>query len=283
MHLTFNDLSFQPMVDSEYLLKDKFIKAANVLKLAYQKYGISHIVFPVDLGKIKVFEHKTFYEWVYNIPHQGDKNKILALIKKPFTDDVLQDQVGDLDAFYFENAEIGIDQTYCHGLATAHITETATLSLHTNAFWEQNIIGFFKENIEIGSAEPVKVFNICGESSFEEDTITAYFESGAEVELIETTIKPNDKTHSFRDDHGIDILTAFAKRLKASNYVISIINSLPFNSQTTRFIRRIYTNGMIEIVLHWEDKGYGMVIQTTGRNFRETKTIAQMLKNDFDR
>lgn len=283
MHLSFNELSFRPEVENAHLLKDKFIKLADVLKLTNEKYGFSHLVFPNDLGKAKVIGETTFYEWAYAIPHQGDKNKILSLIKKPFTNDVLQDQLGDLDAFYLENAELGIEQTYCHGLATAYITETATLSLNTHPFWQEATVNFFKENTETGQIDSVQAYNICQESCFENVTLAAYFEGVSEVNLESTPLSPNQKSHHFRDDHGISILTAFATRLKNSGYVISIINSLPFNAQTSRFIRRIYANGQIELVLHWEDAGYGMIIQTTGRNYRETKTIAEILKSEYDR
>ena len=281
MNLAFNELSFQPMVDNEHLLKDKLIMAANVLKLANTNYGFSHIVFPNHLGEIKVVGDKTFYEWAYAIPHQGDKNKILALTnKKQFTNDVLKDQVVDLNAYYFENSELGIEQTYCHGLATAHLTETAAISLCTHTFWEQNTIGFFKENLV---TEHVRAYNICLDSSFEDEILDTYLGNIAKIELIKTTLMPDEKSHHFRDDHGTDVLTAFANRLKNSEYIISIINSLPFNSQITQFIRRIHPDGKIEIVLYWEDKGYGMVVQTTGRNFRETKAIAQKLKDKYDK
>jgi hypothetical protein len=46
---------------------------------------------------------------------------------------------------------------------------------------------------------------------------------------------------------------------------------------------KISSDGKIDLVLYWEDAGYGMVIQTTGKNFRETKAIAEIIKNNFDR
>ena len=42
-------------------------------------------------------------------------------------------------------------------------------------------------------------------------------------------------------------------------------------------------DGKIELVLYWEDKGIGIIIQTTGRNYRETEEIARLLKKEFDR
>lgn len=36
-------------------------------------------------------------------------------------------------------------------------------------------------------------------------------------------------------------------------------------------------------VKHWYDKGYGLAVQTTGRNYRETKQIARILEEKYGR
>ena len=77
------------------------------------------------------------------------------------------------------------------------------------------------------------------------------------------------------------MLRAFAKRIINSPYVNSVKNSLPWNNRTTNFIRRVYPNGLIEVVLYWTDEGLGMVIQTTGRNQRETEEIARLLEEKY--
>ncbi len=51
-------------------------------------------------------------------------------------------------------------------------------------------------------------------------------------------------------------------------------------NRATNFIRRIYPNGLIEVVLFWTDAGLEMVIQTTGRNLRETEEIARLLEDE---
>ncbi|MCP4350189.1 MAG: hypothetical protein GY795_32330 [Desulfobacterales bacterium] len=66
-----------------------------------------------------------------------------------------------------------------------------------------------------------------------------------------------------------------------SPYVISVINSIPFNSAEKQFIRKVHTTGNIEIVLTGTDKGFGMVIKTTGRNLRETELIAQIIEDKY--
>ena len=92
---------------------------------------------------------------------------------------------------------------------------------------------------------------------------------------------PNRKPINIRDDHGQDILLIFAKKICRSAYVKKIINSLPFNSAQPNSIRRTYPNGIVEFVLSWSDRGYGLCIQTTGRNLAETNTIALHLEKEF--
>ena len=52
----------------------------------------------------------------------------------------------------------------------------------------------------------------------------------------------------------------------------------------TKFIdnNQKFEDGLIEIRLHWSDKGFGMVVKTTGKNKYQTKKIAEILTNDFD-
>ena len=56
---------------------------------------------------------------------------------------------------------------------------------------------------------------------------------------------------------------------------------LPYNPYERKFIKRVRENGLIEIVLPWTDKGYGMVVKTTGRNLRETKRIAEIIEEEL--
>ena len=95
--------------------------------------------------------------------------------------------------------------------------------------------------------------------------------------MIECNLRAEDKEITLRAEHGIDESKNFSKRLIRCPYVIKVVNSLPFNSHERKFIRRIRENGLIEIVLPWTDKGYGIVVKTTGRTFRETESIGAII------
>ena len=63
--------------------------------------------------------------------------------------------------------------------------------------------------------------------------------------------------------------------------VYNIINALPFNSYERKFIRKIREDGLIEIVLPWTDKGYGIVVKTTGRTIKETEMIGKIIMEEY--
>ncbi|PSB21787.1 CRISPR-associated protein [filamentous cyanobacterium CCP2] len=97
-----------------------------------------------------------------------------------------------------------------------------------------------------------------------------------------TALIPSHKTIKLSDTHhGNVILQKFAEKLCKSQYVVGVINSLPFNPKQRNSIRRTYANGLVEFVLIWTDAGLGLCIQTTGRNLAETNTIALHLEREF--
>ena len=116
-------------------------------------------------------------------------------------------------------------------------------------------------------------------SPFGKSNIT---ETAEDVELVSSSTAPDLKTFSPRDYHRKDVLTDFWNKLKKNEHIVSGINSLPFYPKFRNFIKEIRPDGKIEIVLHWADKGLGLGIQTTGRNYREIKAIADILTQKYD-
>lgn len=283
MNLIFNEISFQPHIDSEFTLKTQFLKLLKIFELAKKDYGFKHMIFPSNISELKVTTSQTFYEWAYAIAHQGDKNKILSVVKKPFTNEVLSERVSDLSKFYYINNEIGVPETYCSGLATSYVLESLCSSILSNSIWDKNKIEFHKIINDDFETESVAVVNVSKEDHFATNDIQKFLEYLVDIKLDTTEAEPNSKPIVLRDDHGKDKLMTFSKRLVNSKYVVSVINSLPFNPKKINLIKDIYPDGKIELVLYWEDMGIGLIIQTTGKNYRETKAIADILKKEFDK
>lgn len=206
------------------------------------------------------------------IDNDNNKNHIslmYSFFRKPFESDAV-DQKSD----EYLSHSWTCNNTECFGIALAYLMDTATISINRNA-WKNNVLDFTID----GTAGIVH--NYYDENSIELNH--SWIESLKKIELVSTNIVPSDKKISLRDDHGKDILMKFAKKLVNNEYVVSIINSLPFNSNIHEFVKKISSNGQIELVLRWEDEGYGLVVQTTGRNLRETKAIADILREKFDK
>ncbi|NJR49871.1 MAG: putative CRISPR-associated protein [Leptolyngbyaceae cyanobacterium CSU_1_3] len=94
---------------------------------------------------------------------------------------------------------------------------------------------------------------------------------------------PEKKSIKLADHHGKDVLLDFAKKIRHSPYVKKIVNSIDHNSKRTHPIQKTTKDGIVEFILVWTEKGYGLCIQTTGRNLAETNSIALHLQKEFSR
>ena len=167
------------------------------------------------------------------------------------------------------------EENTANGALWAYTYNTFLCSLLTNEKWNTPELTFKDEPTN----EDITLHHCSTSENIEIQT--TWIETLKDVELVKTKLNPNYKKVHLRDDHGKDKLKTFWNKIKNSEYVESCINSLPFNSFDKTLIHNIYSNGQIELVLYWEEKGIGMIIQTTGRNFRETKKIADILESRY--
>ncbi len=285
MELVFNEVSFLPFTNNEVELKQKFINMLKVYDKTKEGYGYKHLIFPSTIGETKVTSDKTFVQWAYAITHQGDKNKILSVpFVRPFASDVLEEKVKELHKYYYSNEDAEINDEYCIGLPTAYLKEKVAISLATHKCWETSEI-VFKEIINDDlETKDISVYNISNEAHLSVDGIKEILMYSGKLDLKKRSKIPNDDDITLSGDHhGNKELKSFAKKLFKNDYVESVINNIDFSPKAINFIKNIYPDGKIELVLHWESAGYGMVIQTTGRNYRETEAIAKILKEEYDR
>ena len=192
---------------------------------------------------------------------------ILSFFKSPYeSEDVEDNQNSFLDHDWTCEGKL------CIGLSLAVIMDSVSVSIGEEE-WNRSFIAILCDETEKDAR-----------NLFGEDTVAAHaewLEGLLPVQLITCSLKPNEKQINLGDDHGKDVLTAFARRLVMSPYVYGIINSLPFHSGNRKFCHAVRPNGLVEIVLPWTDSGYGIVVRTTGRNLRETEKIAKILEKTY--
>lgn len=282
MELIFNELSLQPTANdlhSAQLLVEKIAQTYSKAK----SQGFQKIRFHEVFEQIVLTEGYTFSDWLNTTSNRTLKDLLLAAKVYPFISE--KDEWAETEylkqRYFFENEFI--ERTEPQGLAAAIIYQTLSLSLLNHEYWQKvELPVFVSDEYLEGILISKRVLNVCETTSFENVVIQEFIGKITSPTLLASEIAPDQKTLHLRDDHGKDKLERFGKRLLQSQYVVSIINSLPFNPKATNLIRKTYSDGKIELVLYWEDKGYGLVIQTTGRNIHETNAIAAILVEDYD-
>ncbi|APG59007.1 hypothetical protein [Christiangramia salexigens] len=284
MNLSFNELSLKPYLGNDHVLFQKFEHLISTFIQLKSEFGYDHIITPSELSSQLVnSEGKTFIQWFGELS-TPEKNRIQPILfRRPFSDEALEENMNETMKYSFECEDPKIHLDYCKGLSTAILLDIPAISLTTHEIWTQEKISFTETNEEMTEETEVSVINICDSNLEGNKSFHDYSIDRMNI-ILETSNKDsNEKTISLRDDHGKDILLAFSKKIRKNPYVDSIVNSLPFNPNTSRFIFNQSHSGIIEIVLHWEDAGYGIVVQTTGKNIHETKMIAEILRNEYDK
>lgn len=195
------------------------------------------------------------------------RNFYFSFFRSPYESEMVEKKQNE----YLEH-EWSYSGKSCIGFPLAIILNSAALSIY-EPDWNESFIQIMKDG-DIDTAR-----NICTKQHV--DIHIPQIQSDQEPELIECNLRAEDKEVVLRNDHGIDELTNFSRRLIRCPYVIKVVNSLPFNSRERKFIRRIREDGLIEIVLPWTDKGYGVVVKTTGRTIRETERIGEIIEERY--
>lgn len=169
------------------------------------------------------------------------------------------DLTGDKSGFIFQ-------------FALAFLLDSASFSIYS-ADWDSPTIDFLKDG------ESTNARNICTKEHVVFHAL--HMENQRGIELLECGMPISDKKIVLRNDHGMDVLEEFSKRLLRCPYIVGVVNSLPYNPYERKFIRKIREGGLVEIVLPWTDEGFGLVVKTTGRNIRETTKISEIIEDEF--
>lgn len=175
MHLIFNELSFKPIAANNYFAEERFNKILQTFKVAKEKYGFNHIRFPQDFAELQTTSTQTFIEWVSSISNSVLKNLILGLCKKPFMDDLDQNE---LDAFYKSNYIIAgedvptLEQPF--GLPIAYIKSVPTISFASHNFWHKRKIVINKTNTIEDENASFFTYNICQQTDINSDELNEW-------------------------------------------------------------------------------------------------------------
>lgn len=274
MNIYFNDLTLDA-VDNANTGEALFsCFKEHVLKPVLQKTSLTHICCN-ELKKIKdkclvrkngllVQTFHTFFRAPY--------------VDNDFSEPAEVDQYSSSDFFLEKDSK----KIKCHDLGCAVIKSTITLGLPSEPFWNDLVHDVLEENSELTKKHRVLCLTI--ENHVLDPIFVDWVDKNFFSEPEKTLLSDEEKEVHLRDDHGKDKLEGFSKKVLHSQYVIKIVNSLPFHPNQKIFIdpNQSFESGLIEICLHWTPQGLGMVLQTTAKNKYQAQKIAEMLTEKYD-
>ena len=199
----------------------------------------------------------------------------------------LQDRLRERDVDY----SICIKPTQnpeCLTLGWAYLTRSITLGFESSYFWKTLKHQIAEMTIEGGECKERKVDVLCvtDEKHLHEKALQTWFVCQRDFEHVELpekcNVAPEEKKIHYRDDHGREVLDAFARKLVRNPYVIGVVNSTEWHSSCDHFIYDTHEDGIVDVCLHWHDRGYGLAVKTTAKGKLQTMKVADVLEQEFD-
>jgi len=279
MNLFFNELSLNPIAENKRVAIDRMELFSKAVSAARNK-GFRNIKSDYFTNQIELSQDYTLYNWLNDSDVKREQREFLfGVLTHPYINDDDTDIIEEFveTAFTFTSSENNISRTSCIGLASAYLYDSPAISLRSLPVW--NDVKLKISVIKNGLLNENLVYNVSSVESFNDEDLIAYIDKISELILDKSTINPRDKSVTLSGDHhGKREIKKLSDKLINSPYVIEIRST---NFGGNRFIRKINGSGIVEITLMDTDSRYALRVQTTGRNLRETKAIAQILENDF--
>lgn len=280
MDLIFNELSTYHKATDIYsanLMLENLLKTCKAsMEFGFTKMRVGH-----DFEMLFLAENYRILDWLNSSTVSPIyKNLLLGFKRYPYIEDGDEATENKFIRNYYylnENDNSELNGKEVEGLAVAFLLNSLSISLASHRIWEKTAIALLEKIEEI--EKTVNVRHISSDHNLE--IHREWIENKRPIVLAKTDILPENKRIKLRDDHGKDILSEFAEKLNRSPYIVETLNSLPFNPRERNFIKQCYPDGKIELVLTWTDEGFGIIIQTTGRNLQETKYIADILQHTY--
>jgi hypothetical protein len=276
MDLIFNEFCFRDHFPDIHATKMAMEDLLRVCRRAAE-LGMKKLAIRPDFYQQYLTDHYNIMDWLADpTVSRIYKDLLQSIVRYPYIDE--RDSTIE-DRFIQSNAFLPDDEnSTAEGLAVAYLCNTIAVSLYTAERWNCNQVDLkFSEENTLGDIVKVKHASQVSHIEYHKDWIA----TRTGVKLLNTNLHFSLKEINLRDDHGKDVLSRFSKKLIRSPYLIGVINSMPFNPHDHNFIKNVYADGIIEIVLVRTDEGFGVVVQTTGRSLVETQAIAKILMEEF--
>lgn len=282
--LVFNELTLKPLCSDETEVHKRVAQYARTFQAAQNEFGTKLIRCADDLSNIKLSENTNLRDFCAKYKREPGMIAILSSHVPPMID---PDDEVKTDSFIETYVSLSCDAYHkeVEGLTAAYVYDVPTIGMASLDFWSE----VMHDVRVVSEGQVFEVLWPCltAPEHLQSDRFKAWVQGHSEVELLSTDLtyraKMVDIEANLRDDHGKDVLIEHAKQLLHSEYVVGILCSRPFAPNHRTYVKTIRPDGLIDIVLFWDDRGLSMRVKTTGRNVQETAAIAALLQERYSK
>ena len=282
----FNELSVQPLCTSETVAEQRVRNFLVMFREVRKHTNITKVRHAGDMTTIQLTSTLTLQDYLNAHITQPVMIALLGVFVQPQVD--MDDDIS-LKSYFDTTTEVKLGNgnvVLADGFNAAYCQNTFCVGFESCAMWQSDLFGLSVTSN--GKKKEVSWMCISSPLVFSQEIEHAHrklaFDSWLQarnVKLIETTFLPDKKPSNVEGDHGQRELKEHAKMLNRNPYVEGVLTSLPFRPHYREYILRVHDDGMLDIVLWWEDAGYSMRVKTTGRNVAETCEIAKILREKY--
>ena len=282
----FNELSVQPLCTSETDAEQRVRNFLVMFREVRKHTNITKVRHAGDMTTIQLTSTLTLQDYLNAHITQPVMIALLGVFVQPQVD--MDDDIS-LKSYFDTTTEVKLGNgnvVLADGFNAAYCQNTFCVGFESCAMWQSDLFGLSVTSN--GKKKEVSWMCISSPLVFSQEIEHAHrklaFDSWLQarnVKLIETTFLPDKKPSNVEGDHGQRELKEHAKMLNRNPYVEGVLTSLPFMPHYREYILRVHDDGMLDIVLWWEDAGYSMRVKTTGRNVAETCEIAKILREKY--
>jgi len=277
----FNDLSPIPYCKDVKEIEERVSLFVATIKESATSLGLKKIRYSGTLDKVPLSMEITLQDFCNSNVRDPKSILLLSTHTMPQVDDENDDILSN---FFDTSTKIVIEgqETPADGFNAGFCQRVPCIGF-ASIFWRKNAV--YEIAVSIGKRlSHIKWGCLSIPEHVRCHSFLDWFSSITPINLVPSSLNPNQKSIKLRADHGCDILYKHANSLVNCSYVDGIVNSLPFKPHSKFYINKIHPEGLVgvvDIVLFWYDKGYSMRVKTTGRNFWESQKIALLIREKY--
>lgn len=274
--MCFNELTLLPSCTNQSMVHDCVMSYAKTIKKALETIGTKKISYDMPLSNILIGESTSLKDYC----DKNYRNPEVVLILSTHTMPQVNMKDESIVRLY-DDTIVTIDgcDDFSNGLAASYVHDVPSIGLALREEWHE-----LMHDIRVVSGDldiVVKWPCLTSPEHFLRDDFNQWVLRHSDIDLVTTELSFREKKVKLRDDHGKNILEEHAEILCRNEYVKGVVNSLAFKPYCKKYVCNMTSNGLIDIVLYWDDRGVSMRVETTGRNIQETAAIAAILEDKY--